>query len=194
MEPRKDLNYEKVEEILAEADLELTAAELQATLCGMISAGLKLSDEGWQDSIAVLVREDGQVPENIQRLINDLAHWTEAEMQHHDLLAPTLLPDEDYPAVDQLEAITLWCQGFLLGFGLQTGDNPIENTDVREAIADLADISQLMIEADDDEETQEALFTVAEHIRVAVQVIYWEIVMKSQAGETAETPKNETIH
>lgn len=189
-----DIEYERVEELLAEDEIESSASELQGILAGMVSAGLDLKANGWPDLIAEMITDTGEVSAEVNQIVLALAAWTSSEMNESDTLAPMLLPDDNYPAIDQLESIILWCQGFLLGFGLQMGDKPIENEDIKEALTDLADISQLALEADDDEETLSALSTVTEHVRVAVQVIHWEIVVKSQASVAETAPENETLH
>jgi len=199
MELSENFDYESVEEVLAEAEVESCASELQGMLCGMVTAGLKVEDAGWIDVIQEMIVESADmvsdvISPEIREVINNLANWTYAEINQQDSLAPMLLPDDNYPALDQLEAIILWCQGFLLGFGIQMGDSPIENDDIKEALTDLADISQLALEVEDDEESQNALLTVTEHVKVAVQVIHWEVVVKAQASVVDNTPKNETVH
>lgn len=194
MELSENFDYESVEEVLAEAEIEASASELQGMLCGMLTGGLKLNQGNWTNELYEMISESGDVSAEVSNIIEALSQWTDKEMNDSDTLAPLLLPDDNYPTVDQLEAVIVWCQGFLLGFGLQVGDSPVDNEEVKEALTDLADISQLAVEADDDEETVGALSTVIEHIRVAVQVIYWEIVVKSRASVTESTPSNQTIH
>ncbi|MCW8879782.1 MAG: UPF0149 family protein [Kangiellaceae bacterium] len=193
MESINDFDYENVEEILAEAEVETTASELQAAICGMIAAGLKPNDRGWRDTIFDLINDGREVPIEVKQVIEELAEWTDKNINEQDSLAPTLLPDDGYPAVDQLEAIAVWCQGFLLGFGLQTSNDSVENPEVREGLNDLAEISQLELEAEDNEETRHAIFSFIEHIRVVVQVIHWELVVKHQASANI-SPGNDTVH
>ena len=194
MELSENFDYESVEEVLAEAEIEACASELQGMLCGMITGGLKLNEVDWTKILYEMISESGQVSSEVSGIVDALSEWTDKEMNDSDSLAPLLLPDDNYPTVDQLEAVIVWCQGFLLGFGLQIGDTSVDNDEVKEALTDLADISQLAVEADDDEETAGALSTVIEHIRVAVQVIFWEIVVKSRASVAESTPSSETIH
>ena len=119
-------------------------------LCGMVAAGLKLEELGWADVILEMIVDspDSDVDEvnpQVLETIRSLANWTFVEINQQDSLAPMLLPDDNYPTLDQLESIVLWCQGFLLGFGIQMGDSPIENEDIKEALSDLADISVKLV-------------------------------------------------
>ncbi|TQV89186.1 UPF0149 family protein [Aliikangiella coralliicola] len=188
------IDYELVEEVLADAECETSAAELQAILCGMLAAGLKPGDLGWLDIVADIINDERELTVDAKELIASLCNWSNNQMSQHDSLAPTLLPDDSYPALDQLEAIAEWCQGFLLGFGLQTGNQDIDNEEVRESLTDLAEISQIEQIVEDGEETAQALVTIVEHIKVAVQIVYWEMVVKPQSGATAIAPGNQTLH
>lgn len=196
MDSRDNIDYELVEEVLAEAECETTAAELQAILCGVLAAGVKPEDKTWLSAVIDIIKESGEPLVEVQDLIKTLYDWSHFQMYQHDSLAPTLLPDDKYPVIDQLEAIANWCQGFLLGFGLEAGRGNIDSHEVREALTDIAEISQIELEADESEETQVALVTLIEHIKVAVKVIFWEVVMKN----TADTPPdqasqdNQTLH
>lgn len=194
MESQDNIDYEQVEEVLAEAECETSAAELQAILCGMLAAGVKPNDKAWLPVVVDIVNDGRELAEEVQSMIQSLFIWTNTQMNQHDSLAPTLLPDDSYPAIDQLESLAEWCQGFLLGFGLQTSNEDITNPEVKESLTDLADISQLELEAEENEETQTALFTLIEHIKVAVQLIYWEMVVKKTAGASQPAASGQTIH
>jgi uncharacterized protein len=194
MESVENIDYEQVEEVLAEAECEASASELQAILCGMLAAGINLNDKNWLSTVIDIANDGKEFNDQAQSTIRSIFSWTHHQMNQHDSLAPTLLPDDSYPAVDQLESVAVWCQGFLLGFGLQTANSDITNPEVKESLTDLADISQLELEAEENEETQTALFTLIEHIKVAVQLIYWEMVLKKTAGLSEPTTEGKTIH
>ncbi len=194
MDSTENIAYDSAEEVLAEADCETRAAELQAIICGMLSAGLKVSTSDWQQVLVDVINEGRAFSKELQDLVLNMASWTSHEMTHQEALAPLLLPDDSYPAVDQVEAIAQWCQGFLLGFGLQLGDQPIESEEVKESLTDIADISQLEIAAEENEETRTALFTISEHIKVAVQVVYCEVVLKTSVIKPSALTNSETLH
>jgi uncharacterized protein len=194
MDLQDNLDYESVEEILAEDECEASAAELQAILCGMLAAGIKLDDKHWLETVNDMINDSRELSDKSVKIIKTLFVWSHQQLNQDDALAPTLLPDDSYPAIDQLEAIADWCQGFLLGFGLQTGNQVIDNAEVKESLTDLADISQLELEAEEGEETQMALVTLIEHMKVAVKIIYWEMVLKQRAGQAPTMSNNKTIH
>jgi len=192
-EMEQEVDYEQVEEILADADCETSAAELQAMLCGLLAAGVDAKNNSWLSTVAPLIAGDQPLTEAVKTLSKQLFGWSSSQISQQDALAPMLLPDDSYPAIDQLEALAEWCEGFLLGFGLQTSNQTIDNHEVREALTDIAEISQLDSNAEENDETQSALFTLVEHIKVAVQVIYWEMVMK-QVNVGGDTTPQRTLH
>lgn len=187
----QEFDYEEVESILADADCEVSAAQIQAIMCGMLSAGMSTANQQWLFTIADMVNEGHHFSAEVKVMMQNLFDWSALTINQHDILTPMLLPDDSYPAIDQLEALTDWCQGFLLGFGLQVGEQPIDNKEVKESLTDLAEISNIELEADENDETQEALVTLTEHIKVATQLIYWEMVVKKQ---TQIVDQNTTLH
>jgi len=194
MDSQENIDYERVEEVLADSECETSAAELQAILCGMLAAGLKPDDKAWLTLLIDIVNDGRELTSAAKELIRHLFNWTHRQMNQQDSLAPTLLPDDSYPAIDQLQALAEWCQGFLLGFGLQMGNQTIHTPEIKESLTDLAEISQLQLEAEENEETRMALFTLTEHIKVAVQVIYWEVVVEKTARTTQAKPNKQTFH
>ncbi len=186
-----DFDYEFVEGVLADADCEVSAAEIQAILCGLLSAGFNESDKSWIGILEDMVNNGQSLGEQAVQVIGQLLVWTNQQLGEQESLCPLFLPDDSFAAIDQLEALIVWSEGFLLGFGLQVRNQPVKNREVNESLMDLAEISNLELEAEDNEETQEALFTLIEHIKVAVQLVYWEMVIKHNADSI---PENTTVH
>ncbi len=186
--------YESFEESLADADCEINAAEFQGILAGMISAGLTAENQKWLPTLLEVANQGNPLPEVALGQLKSLFEQSLLAFEQQDLLAPLLLPGDDYPLVDRLEALSLWCQGYLLGFGLQLGKQSAENKEVAESLNDISQISQLEVAADDSEDSQSALLTVVEHIKVAVKVIYLEMVVKNQRTKSANLTGNQTLH
>ncbi len=186
--------YESFDDILAEADCEINASEFQGILAGMISGGLKSTDKHWQ-SVILDIANDGHAlsADALSELEKVFAESQQAFIDQN-VLAPILLPDEEYPLIDRLEAMSFWCQGFLLGFGLQLGDTSIDNSEITESLQDISEISQLELTTDDSEEAKFALNTLIEHIKVAVKMIYMELVIKKELVDVNSVDGNDTYH
>ncbi|MBV1911540.1 MAG: UPF0149 family protein [Kangiellaceae bacterium] len=186
--------YESFEESLANADCEINASEFQGVLAGMISAGLKQSDDKWLGTILEVANDGQPLSEDGARQLKKLYIESHKAFREQEVLAPILLPGEDYPLVDRIESLSLWSQGYLLGFGLQLGDASLESPEVSESLQDISEIAQLDLSADDSEESQVALLTLIEHIKVAVKVVYLELVYKLESVDVKPAVGNDTFH
>lgn len=186
--------YETFDNLLAEADCEISASEFQGILAGMISAGLKSTDKHWQSVIVGVANEGHALSKEVLEATRNIFAESQSAFMQQDMLAPLLLPDDKYPLIDRLEALSFWCQGFLLGFGLHFGDQSIDSSEISESLQDISEISQLELSTDESEESQIALVTVMEHIKVAVKVIYLELVIKKELNDANSVDGNDTYH
>ena len=95
----------------------------------------------------------------------------------------TLLPNESYPMKIRVDALASWCQGFSEAMALFSDYSHREMTDVcYEFIDDVQNIAE--IELSDEESTEEdeaAYFTVEQHLRVGVQLVYETLNFPSSA-------------
>jgi len=187
-------SYEEFEDALSDSDCDINASELQGVLAGMISAGLTASDQHWSCTVLEVVNDGKALSVESQNCMVKIFSDSFDAFNDDDGLAPILLPSEEYPLIDRLEALSFWSQGYLLGFGLQQGQKPINSKDINEALSDISEISQLELSSDESEDSQMALITLVEHIKVAVKVIYLELVMKNQPKNKIAIDGNGTFH
>lgn len=186
--------YETLEEALTNADCEISASEFQGVLAGMISAGLNATNNQWKSAVLEVVNDGHLLPAESQLVVENVFIESHRAFLEQDFLAPILVPGDDYPLIDRLEAVSFWCQGYLLGFGLQFGNAPINSSEISESLQDISEISQLEIESDESEESQMAMETLVEHIKVAVKVIYMELVVKKEQTVVRSVDGNDTYH
>lgn len=186
--------YESFEETLANVECEISASEFQGILSGMISSGLKASDKQWLSTILEVANDGQSISDAGVAQLQELFIESQNAFKEPDLLAPILLPGEDYPLADRIEAVSQWSQGYLLGFGLQLGDTPITGSEVSESLQDISEIAQLEVASDESDDSQMALLTLVEHIKVAVKVIYLELVSKKLVNKPSPVKGNDTFH
>ncbi len=186
--------YQTFDDLLAEADCEINASEFQGILAGMISAGLKSTDKRWQSVVIEIANDGHALSKEALEVTQNIFAESQTAFKQQDRLAPILLPDDEYPLIDRSEALSFWCQGFLLGFGLQFGDQSIDNAEISESLQDISEISQLALSTDEGEDSQIALVTVTEHIKVAVKAIYLELVIKKELVDVSSVDGNDTYH
>jgi uncharacterized protein len=93
-----------------------------------------------------------------------------------------LLPGEERPLAERVQALAEWCQGFLSGLG-QGGIDPqaMEGADaesIAEIFTDFAEISRAALDVEEPADPNEpdfALAEVKEYVRVSVQIVFEEL-------------------
>jgi len=185
--------YESFEEALAEADCEISASEFQGIFVGMISAGFESKSAHW-DSLIIETANDGNMLTAESKIVAEkVFEQSQRALNDQDELALILTPNDEYPLIDRIEALSFWSQGFLLGFGLQYGDSKLTNLEVKESLKDIGEISQLELSMNESEDSQKDLLILVEHLKVAVKMIYLELVLKQQTIN-AISKGNEVYH
>jgi hypothetical protein len=161
--------YRRIEQ-LAEQYPDFSAAEIHGALSGMLCSNGSVDCEQW---ILILFEEQTARFSATERdLLTALYHTTKAELASPDLSFRLLLPDDEEPLADRMQALGDWCHGFLFGFG-QTAGEQTWSEDSDEVLRDLVEISRLDAE-DSCSEDEEAFTEIAEYVQMAVQVIRGE--------------------
>jgi uncharacterized protein YgfB (UPF0149 family) len=135
--------------------------------------------------------EDAQATESAGALGGDLDELvgTSARMLEDDELTfEPLLPSDDAPLMEQVEALAAWCQGFLSGVGsmrdpLASGAPPSDA--LTEILRDLAEISRAGLSEDEAEgrgHPDFALAEIHEYVRVSAQIVFEELAAERTAA------------
>lgn len=172
------LDYDRLRDSLADAGTVVALAELHGGVCGALCGGGAAAAQRWlidsfedQDSNAAAI---ASIARDLDELI--AASW-------HGLtdlalgFAP-LLPSDDAPLEEQVQALALWCHGFLGGLGAsapgvakqQDGDGSIP-----EILRDFAEISRAALSEDEAagrDHPDFALAEIQEYVRVSVQIVF----------------------
>lgn len=166
--------FYEVERALAHAQIGIDAAELHGLMIGYLSAGKSLPTHDW---LSLLHVEGGTEAVASNSVLTRLREASIAALEDTDLGFFPLAPDEDSPLSDRIDALILWCHGFLAGFSL-VSPAPALSDDAQEAFKDLGHIAAFSVE--DDEQDEEAFSEIAEFVRVVALLIHGDV-----AGNTA---------
>ncbi|WP_347986400.1 UPF0149 family protein [Methylomonas sp. AM2-LC] len=159
--------YQEISEILLQQDADIEAAEAHGIAVGMLSVEARADVGNWLQEI---------LPNDVFSADSETALVELFEATRQALIADLeafefelLLPDDDEPLFEQVEALRLWCQGFLFGIGYtqSTVDWPGEVGEVMRDIIELTKIDSAV----EDEEDANALMEVCEYCRAAVFTI-----------------------
>lgn len=177
---------------LQSAGLAVNPAEIHGLLTGMLSGGLSLTDKSWQPLIFDYTNEGMGWPDRTLKLAQQTLDVTTQELTGSDMELSMLMPDEEASAslFDIADGLAEWVNHFISGLGLVAVDLKKASSNVKEALADLEEISKLGIDEDEDQQEQAMLLEqVLEHVKVCVLTIHAEFGQRP--AEPAAAP---TIH
>ena len=91
------------------------------------------------------------------------------------------MPSDDAPLAEQVEALAVWCQGFLSGIGgtaPAAARSSAEGDALGEILRDFAEISRAGLSDDEaagHDQPDFALAEIHEYVRVSVQIVFEEL-------------------
>jgi len=170
-----------------------SASELQGYLCGLISGGRRFVADEWlilglefMDLTDIQPKE--QLDDLQKELFADIYNQTLTQLDDSQCLFTPMLPTESSSIERRIDELGCWCQGFLHGVGASglQGENTM-TSESAEALRDLAQISQVAIDEEANDEENETHWTeLVEYVRAAVMIFYTDITqpVKNNADET----------
>ena len=177
-------NYEEIEQALGGA---ATPAEIHGTLVGLLSAAADDLPDSWIANTLADATEGASIPAPADRdALAGLYVATVGAMTGDEMAFSPLLPGDNEPLEARTEAIAGWCQGYLYGLAVrglkQFDDLP---GDVREILADMAQIAQAGHDDDGDADGAERAFAeLVEYVRVGAQLIYDQLMPPVRSDNT----------
>ncbi len=167
------LVFNEVAQALAAGGSSVHAAEAHGCLCGALCVRGGFAYGDWLDEILpdTVTLPDREGP------LADLFEQSAAVLAAPDMEFDPLLPEDDAPLEERVDALSAWCQGFLYGFGsARASGRPAPAGEVAEVLADFAEISRGGSVATDAMEIEEdAYVELVEFLRVGVQLVYDEL-------------------
>jgi hypothetical protein len=188
-------DYDALRESLSGSGTLVSLPELHGGLCGALCAGGPSVAERWldgflSDSDAPDVAGTRAVGVELER-----AAWT--ALADAELEFEPLLPSEDSPLEEQVQALALWCSGFLNGIGASAPDlvgpnaKPTEadganaSAEVAEILGDFGEMSRAGVDDEDTANRDQSDFALAElkeYVRVSVQIVFEQLADRREAA------------
>jgi yecA family protein len=177
-------SYRDVAEALTTLSALGSAEQNHGLLCALMSTHVRITREAWVDSLLSGHIEPGdERGREAYQLLHQLFNATKDAFQSEDFSLPLLLPNDDTPLDERVEALAAFCQGYLTGIHLLGMDvEKNSNARVQECFQDLLAISQAQLtQAEQKDQYNEAYFLdIIEHVRIAVLTIMEELRMLSK--------------
>ena len=113
-------DYDALRESLSDSGALLALPELHGGVSGALCAGGPAAAERWVDGFFA-DHEAAHLP-RAQDAAHELVRATWQTLAGGELAFEPLLPDEDAALEEQVQALALWCHGFLNGLGASAPD------------------------------------------------------------------------
>jgi yecA family protein len=168
-------NFDRLSQFLLQQGLLPNAAEVHGMLCGMLAGGANPSSEHWLALLSDLLHEGQTFPVPVRNKLNQLAQSIDASLRDPDMNFQLMLPEDQQPIEERLQAMIGWVQSFLVGFGVNQSNLAGFSADVREAIDDMVELAKLDFSVEDDDDADRAYFEIIEYIRVSVIMCFCEV-------------------
>ena len=169
------VTFPEIALVLGEMQSSVPAAESHGCLCGALCAAPDYSLERWFEEI--VPEESPGASSDDSTPLKLLFEDTVRALRGDEMEFEPLLPDDDVALQDRAHALSLWCQGFLYGFGTAEPPQPEQiPSNVNEVLRDLTHIGRATVELTEvNEEEEQAYAEVIEYVRVGVQLIHDEL-------------------
>lgn len=148
-------HFEGIEEISS-------PSELHGLLTGIVCVTEAPTREQWSQILTTL--NVPELSEDALVLLTDEAEDVVHAISDDELDYLPMLPDDEHPLQERVQALSDWCAGVVLGFGLASGHI---RDDERELIENLQDIAAVEFEdSDNDEEGESSYEELYEFVRL----------------------------
>ncbi len=168
-----ETDYLRGEQLLSALGDAGSFAECQGALAGLICTRGSVTLETWLEhmngnvGIRFLQTDEKQL---LQRILDQ----TTAQFEQSEKEFQPVLPDDQQPIAQRIQAIMDWASGMLFAIGLQDENRiPRLSETAREFVEDLVDITNIDIDTiEDDEESEIAYTDIVEYVRVGTALLY----------------------
>jgi hypothetical protein len=169
------MTYRVINAIVVQSDAELSAAQAHGMAAGMLCANEQAQSAEWLTELflhAVPAADEDRI--RLVHLFEDTQSLLASDEFEFDLL----LPGDEALLSEQIEALTDWCRGFLLGvcFTHAVSDLSRESTEI---LKDIAEFTKLDTEAEGEEDESDFM-EITEYMRSAVLLLRSEFNNKGE--------------
>lgn len=189
-------NFDEVAKALKHLKAVTEVSESHGLLCALFSGGADVRINAWIDSMLTAHIEEGDlVAEDSLRVLGEVFEATKSQYESGFCDLEILLPEDDGRFYVRIDALAMWCQGFLSGLGLMGFTLESEHSaEVQEAIDDLSKMSALQYDEEEgDEESEKAFHELAEYAKVAALLLHAELA-KTSMPEIDESQTSYHLH
>ncbi|TAN67077.1 MAG: YecA family protein [Methylobacter sp.] len=164
------MTYSIINTIVVQGDAELSAAHAHGMATGMLCANEQAQSAEW---LTELFLHATPVADKDRATLAYLFEETQNLLVSDEFEFDLLLPGDEALLSEQVEALTHWCQGFLLGVGF-THTASEQSREVTEILKDIVEFTKLDTEAEGEEDESDFM-EITEYMRSAVLLLRSEL-------------------
>ncbi len=169
------MTYEVINAIVVQSDAELSAAQAHGMATGMLCANEHAQSADW---LSELFRHAAPVTDENKAVLVALFEETRSLLTSDDFEFDLFLPGDEALLSEQVEALTDWCQGFLLGVSF-TDTASDASKEVSEILKDIIEFTKLDTDAEGEEDESDFM-EITEYMRSAVLLLRSELNIKGK--------------
>jgi yecA family protein len=189
MTDQTTLDFASVQAILTSESVEMHAAEVHGVMTGLVSAGYIFEDSDYIIVINDMLNNSEGFPAAVKNTLKEMFNELWKNILDDSYSFQIMLPDDDETIMERANGLGHWVQGFNLGFGLQQKNKAKLSEDVQEVLNDFVDIANLSDEMEEDEDTEQAFYEIAEYVRISALLCFTELGVPPESSQ-----KEETLH
>jgi len=155
----------------------MDAAETHGLLCGLLGSPHFNESHLFKYILGETAAADS-LSEACQQQLLLLKNYTLSQLNSPTCEFMLLLPDDEEPLAERIQALGGWCEGFL--FGLGHAHLPKLSTQVLEFIQDVIAISRIAPLANETEEEETNFTQLVEYLKIGVLTWYQELHLPTQ--------------
>ncbi|MCK4951197.1 MAG: YecA family protein [Gammaproteobacteria bacterium] len=169
------VDFIDIEDALRRVDSSAEASESHGILCGMLCSAGRAELKVWIEQVMgenELDMSDVLARESLEQL-GQLYEDTVGQLNDPEMGFQLLLPEDKENLRCNVQALSEWCEGFLLGFsmGAPHAEDSLPD-EVRELLTDFVEITKVETgEESEDEQDLESFVEVIEYVRMGVLLI-----------------------
>ncbi|WP_428086830.1 UPF0149 family protein [Candidatus Thioglobus sp.] len=163
------LDYDNLKSVLHTLNTDDSISSAHGILCGFVCVKPDLSLDEWLNEILVSIELDNINEKLAHEELAQIFNETLSQLNDETLDFQLLIADEDARLSEQANTLIEWCQGYLVGLGLQKVSTTDE--DALEMIKDFSEISKLDAQLLDTEQNAQDLNEIIEFVRMGVLLI-----------------------
>jgi uncharacterized protein YgfB (UPF0149 family) len=172
------LDYDRLRDSLTNVGAVVAVAELHGGVCGALCTSDPRAAGRWLRDCLDDQRLEAP-PADVAHELDELIDASLRMLGDEDLAFEPLLPSDDEPLDERVQALALWCHGFLAALGatapgLRYGPGGDLGA-LDEILRDFGEISRAGVTEDEAAGPDEADFALAEvheYVRIGVQLVY----------------------